>query len=657
MSSSFDFDLNRRHFLRAGAALGALAGLDALLPRYARAGGDLAARSPEVLDGSAGPLDLTIGRVSVPIGDRMGHATTINGTLPGPILRFKEGDEAVIRVTNTLDEDTSIHWHGILLPFDMDGVPQVSFPGIRPGETFEYRYPVEQYGSYWYHSHSGFQEQLGQYGALVIDPEEPEPFEYDRDYVVILSDWTFEDPHRIMARLKKRPDYYNRQKRTLFDFFRDAGERGVGAAVEDRLMWGGMRMNPTDISDMTGATYTYLMNGMAPGQNWTGLFQPGERVRLRLINASAASFFDVRIPGLPMTVVQADGQHVKPVETDELRLSIAETFDVIVEPREDRAYSLFAEAMDRSGYALGTLAPREGMRADVPPRRERPLLTMADMGMDHEGHDMGGGAADEHAAHDMPAADPDPHAGHDMPAADPDPHAGHDMPAPVPDPHAGHDMQGMEAGAGLRAPGTVPPMVAHGPDSHGPANASVPDQVMSRLHEPGVGLGNDGWRVLTYADLESPHPAHHLAPPEREIELHLTGNMERFMWSIDGKTFSEVEPIRLRLGERVRITMVNDTMMNHPMHLHGMWMELENGKGTAIPRQHTINVQPAEKLSVLVTADAPGPWAFHCHVLYHMDAGMFRVVEVGEDGHAPHGEGAHEPGGAGHHRGGSEGTR
>lgn len=633
MNSSFDFDLSRRHFLRTGVALGALAGLDALVPRYARAGGDLAARSPEVLDGSAGPLDLTIGRVSVPIGDRTGHATTINGTLPGPILRFKEGDEAVIRVTNTLDEDTSIHWHGILLPFDMDGVPQVSFPGIRPGETFEYRYPIEQYGSYWYHSHSGFQEQLGQYGALIIDPAEPDPFEYDRDYVVILSDWTFEDPHRIMARLKKRPDYYNRQKRTLFDFFRDAGERGVGAAVEDRLMWGGMRMNPTDISDMTGATYTYLMNGMAPGQNWTGLFEPGERVRLRLVNASAASFFDVRIPGLPMTVVQADGQHVKPIETDELRLSIAETFDVIIEPREDRAYSLFAEAMDRSGYALGTLAPREGMRADVPPRRERPLLTMADMGMDHEGHDMSGGAADEHA-------------GHDMPAADPDPHAGHDMPAPEPDPHAGHDMPGMETagGEGLRAPGTVPLMVAHGPDSHGPANASVPDQVMSRLHEPGVGLGNDGWRVLTYADLESPHPAHYLEPPEREIELHLTGNMERFMWSIDGKTFSEVEPIRLRLGERVRITMVNDTMMNHPMHLHGMWMELENGKGTAIPRQHTVNVQPAEKLSVLVTADAPGPWAFHCHVLYHMDAGMFRVVEV-VDGHAEH------------HDDGSEGAR
>ncbi|MEX2468053.1 MAG: copper resistance system multicopper oxidase [Gemmatimonadota bacterium] len=609
--------VSRRSFLRLGVAVGGLAGLDALVPGYAWAGGDLAARAPEVLDGSAGPIDLSIGRVSVPIGDRTGHATTINGSLPGPILRFREGDEAVLRVTNTLDEDTSIHWHGILLPNGMDGVPNVNFPGIRPGETFEYRYPIAQYGTYWYHSHSGFQEQLGQYGALIIDPSEPEPFAYDRDYVLVLSDWTFEDPYRIMARLKKRPDYYNRQKQTVFDFFRDAGDRGFVNALEERLMWGGMRMNPTDIADVNGATYTYLMNGMAPDTNWTALFTPGERVRLRLINASAASFFDVRIPGLPMTVVQSDGQHVKPVETDELRIAIAETYDVIVEPSEDQAYTIFAESMDRSGYARGTLAPREGMDAGVPPRRERPLLTMADMGMDHRG-DATAGA---HAGHAMPMP---------MPADTVEDAAGG---------HEGHDMDAMgpmaiQAEGALREPGTVPPMVVHGPDTHGVANASVPDQVMSRLHEPGVGLGEDGWRVLVYTDLEAIEPAHHLEPPEREIELHLTGNMERFMWSIDGKTLTQVEPIRLRLGERVRLTMVNDTMMNHPMHLHGMWMELENGRGTSIPRAHTVNVQPAEKLSVLVTADAPGPWAFHCHVLYHMDAGMFRIFEVVDEAHA-----------------------
>jgi CopA family copper-resistance protein len=601
--------VTRRSFLRVGATVGALAGLDALVPAYARGG--TSSLRPEVIDGSVAPIDLSIGEVSVQIGDRAARATTINGTLPGPILRFREGDEAIIRVTNTLDEDTSIHWHGILLPNGMDGVPGVNFPGIRPGETFEYRYPIEQHGTYWYHSHSGMQEQLGHYGALIIDPPGAERHEYDREYIVLLSDWTFEDPHRIMARLKKQPHYYNRQKRTVFDFIRDAGDRGLGAAVSDRLMWGGMRMDPTDLADVNGTTYTYLMNGMAPSQNWTGLFEPGERVRLRIINGSAASFFDIQIPGLPMTVIQKDGLYVKPVETDEFRIAIAETYDVIIEPGEDRAYALFAESMDRSGYAVGTLAPREGMQAEAPLRRERPLLTMADMGMDH---DMG----DAHAGHEMPAEDP--HAGHDMPAADP---------------HAGHDMSGMAgmAGNGLRAPGTVPPMSAHGPDTHGPANADVPDQVMSRLHEPGIGLGQDGWRVLTYAQLEAVEPAHHVAPPEREIELHLTGNMERYMWSIDGKTLSQAEPIRLRLGERVRITMVNDTMMNHPMHLHGMWMELENGNGTAIPRVHTVNVQPSEALSVLVTADAPGPWAFHCHVLYHMDAGMFRIVEVGDGAH------------------------
>ncbi|MDZ7778853.1 MAG: copper resistance system multicopper oxidase [Gemmatimonadota bacterium] len=597
--------LSRRDFVRVGATLGGLAGLDALVPRYARAGGDLAARAPEVLDGSAAPLDLTIGRVSVPIGDRTGHATTINGSLPGPILRFREGDEAVMRVTNALDEDTSVHWHGILLPNGMDGVPNVNYPGIRPGETFEYRYPIAQYGTYWYHSHSGLQEQLGQYGALIIDPAEPEPFEYDRDYVVVLSDWTFEDPYRIMARLKKVPHYYNRQKRTVFDFIRDAGDQGFGAALSDRLMWGGMRMDPTDIADITGATYTYLMNGLPPDAGWTGLFEPGERVRLRFINASAASFFDVRIPGLPMTVVQSDGQHVKPVETDEFRIGIAETYDVIVEPREDRAYTVFAEAMDRSGYGAGTLAPREGMRAEVPERRARPLLSMADMGMQHDMDDMDGMGDGQ----DMPGdADPD-----EAPAMD----------------HGDHGMQHM-AGNQDRPPGTVAPMTEHGPDDHGPGSASVPDQVMSRLHEPGNGLGEDGWRVLTYTDLEALEARHHLDPPEREIELHLTGNMERFMWSINGTTFSEAEPIQLRQGERIRLTMVNDTMMNHPMHLHGMWMELENGKGGAIPRQHTVNVKPAEKLSALVTADAPGPWAFHCHVLYHMDAGMFRVVMVGD---------------------------
>ncbi len=605
---------DRRTFLRFGAGTAALATLDALVPGYAWAAPDESlTRTPDVLDGSATSLDLTIGHTEIRIGGQRGRATTINGSLPGPILRFREGDEAVIRVTNTLDEDTSLHWHGILLPNPMDGVPRVTYPGIRSGETFEYRFPIRQYGTYWYHSHSGFQEQLGQYGALIIDPADPEPFTYDRDYVVVLSDWTFEDPHRIMSRLHKRPAYYNYQKRTVADFFRDAADRGLFSTVGDRLMWGGMRMSPTDISDVTGATYTYLMNGMGPDANWTALFRPGERVRLRFVNASAASYFDVRIPGLPMTVVQASGQHVQPVETDEFRIAVAETFDVIVEPRGERAFTVFAEAMDRSGFARGTLAPQEGMEAEIPARRPRATLTMEDMGMDHSG--MEGMTPDTaKAAATGAAMTMSGHEAHAMPAAPP----------------SGHEKADMAMGGAGRTPGSLPEPTMHGPDHHGAGNAAVAVVSKSRLDEPGLGLGEDGWRVLRYTDLCSLEERHHLAPPDREIELHLTGNMERFMWSIDGQTYSEAEPIRLMLGERIRLTLVNDTMMNHPMHLHGMWMELENGKGTSIPRVHTVNVKPAERLSLLVNADAPGAWAFHCHILYHMDSGMFRVVEVSE---------------------------
>lgn len=593
--------LDRRSFLRYGGVAGALAGLDVLAPERLRALGAQARPIPLVLDGSAGPIDLTIRHTRVQIGGRSRRSVTINDTLPGPVLRFREGDEAVIRVTNLLDEDTSLHWHGILLPNAMDGVPGVTYDGIHSGETFEYRYPLRQYGTYWYHSHSGFQEQLGQYGALIVDPVDSEPFDYDRDYVVVLSDWTSEDPQRIMARLKKQPDYYNRQKRTVSDFFDEASEQGFFSALGDRLMWGGMRMSPTDISDVTGATYTYLVNGLPPEDNWTGLFQPGERVRLRFINASAASYFDVRIPGLPMTVVQAMGQHVAPVDTDEIRIAVAETYDVIVEPADTRAYTVFAEAMDRSGFARGTLARQEGLEAEVPVRRPRPTLTMADMGMAMEGMDMGDTANEGMA---MPGME-----------------GSHQEPAGM----AHVDVAGPDE---LRAPGTPPPPAFHGPDHHGPGNAAVAATARSRLHEPGPGLGDDGWRVLRYTDLRSVEPHHHLAPPDREIEIHLTGNMERFMWSMDGKTYSQVDPIPVRLGERVRLTMVNDTMMNHPMHLHGMWMELENGQGPAIPRVHTVNVKPAEKISLLVSADAEGPWAFHCHILYHMEAGMFRVVEV-----------------------------
>ena len=653
--------MERRDFVRLAAAMGMLAGSESLFPRWtqgmSRRG--IGARTPTGLR----VQDLTIAETPATIAGRRATAVTINGTIPGPLLRYREGDEVLLRVHNRLSEDTSIHWHGVLVPPPMDGVPGVSFPGIAAGETFEYRYGIRQYGTYWYHSHSGLQEQLGHYGPMILEPAGGYPFQFDREFVVVLSDWTFENPYQVLDRLKKQGNYYNVQRRTLGDFFSDVKRDGLMPTIRDRLMWLDMRMDPTDILDVTGATYSYLLNGLAPGANWSGVFNPGERVLVRVINAAADTMFDVRIPDLPMTIVQASGQFVQPVETDEFRIANAETYDFIIEPG-DRPYTLFAESMDRTGYARGTLTPRLGLNAPIPPRRRRPLLTMADMGMDHgdmAGMDIAGGMAGmDHG--NTPATTGGPPA---RPAPAADPHAGHGAAPPPPaarppatDPHAGHNMTGQPpraapvapaidttatdqaryaiAGAirtsGLRAPGTLPGMLEHEPGRHGVDNAAVPMMVTSRLAEAGVGLGSDGWRVLRYTELRSLAPLPGFAAPTREIEIHLTGNMERFMWSIDGVPFERAHPIRMNYGERVRLTMVNDTMMNHPMHLHGMFMELENGHGAFIPRIHTVNVKPAERLSLLITADEPGRWAFHCHILYHMEVGMFRVFEVSEPG-------------------------
>ena len=590
--------------LQSLGATGLVTGVNSLVPEYARRAPlrDAPATLVPRVDRGEVVHELEIAETRLRIEGRSTTATTINGTVPGPLIRLREGGEAVLRVHNRLEEDTSIHWHGLILPPEMDGVPGLSFPGIRPGETFEYRFPVRQAGTYWYHSHSGLQEQLGHYAPLVIDPVDPLPYAFDREFVLVLSDWTFENPYRLLERLKKQPDYYNYQRRTFMDFFRDVGRDGFGATVRDRLMWSSMRMNPTDIADVTGATYSYLLNGLAPETNWTGLFRPGERVLLRIINAAAGSYFDVRVPGVPMTVVQVSGQPVEPVETEEFRIALAETYDVIVQLPDDRPYTVYAEAMDRSGFASGTLAPRAGLVGALPARRRRPTLTMGDMGMAHGAMaGMENSVADEHAGHDMSAM---------APAA----------PATT-----------------LRAPGTLPEQAPHTGGSHGVENGTVPESVSSRLSEPGNGLGEDGRRVLLYTDLRSLAPQADFKAPDREIELHLTGNMERFAWGIDGVPFHKAKPIEFIHGERLRLTMVNDTMMNHPMHLHGMWMELENGHGDRIPRVHTINVKPAEKVSLLITADAPGRWAFHCHVLYHMEVGMFRIVQVSEaDPHAGH---------------------
>jgi CopA family copper-resistance protein len=587
-----------------------------LLPAFAQNAPERPVATPD----SSGAIDLVIGETKITIGGKRAVATTINGTVPGPLVRLREGTEAVIRVTNQLKGDTSIHWHGVLLPFQMDGVPGLSYDGIQPGETFEYRFPVTQNGTYWYHSHTGLQEQTGLYGPMIIESAQPEPWAYDREYVVVLSDWTFDDPHTLLAKLKKQADYSNYQQRTLQEFIRDTRRDGFVPTTKERLMWSKMRMMPTDFADVTGYHYTYLLNGRAPESNWTGLFKPGEKVRLRFINAAAGTYFDVRIPGMPMTVVQADGQNVAPVQVDEFRIAIAETYDVIVEPKADEAYTIFAESMDRSGYARGTLAPRSGMSAAIPPRRERPLLTMKDMGMDMSnmkgmsGMDGMNGMDSKAMPNGNAAMSGMDHAKMNMaPPATPKSHGAH-----------GSAMSGMQHGNEEAAK-----TYRHSPDTHGPGNTTVAMVSQNRLHEPGSGLEDAAWKVLVYTDLKSPAPGVDLRPPRREIELHLTGNMERYMWSFDGEQFSAgTEPIRLVHGERVRLTFVNDTMMNHPIHLHGMWMVLDNGNGQHNPRKHTINVKPAERLSADVTVDAPGNWAFHCHILFHMEMGMFRVVSV-----------------------------
>ena len=622
-----------RRDLLAAASAAALSGGPLGRWAYADAGAARHAGDPAELTVPAdGALDLVVNRTPMRVNGRSTDSpVTVNGTLPAPTLRMREGQDVVIRVHNRLrDEDTSIHWHGLLVPMDMDGVPGVSFPGIRPGGTFTYRYKVRQYGTYWYHSHSGFQEQLGHYGALLIDPAEPEPFAYDREYVIILSDWTFENPNRILEKLKIFEGYYNFQRPTVANLITQAQEEGLGNALRTRLQWERMRMDPTDIADVTGATYTYLMNGRSPEENWTAVAKPGQRVRLRLVNSGTGTFFDFRIPGLPLTVVAADGQYLKPVETDELRIAVAETYDVLVTLPDDRAYTIVAETTDRSGYARGTLAPRAGMSAPVPPRRQRPMLTMADMGMAGHGGSGGmsgmdaGGHGDGHGAATKPAG-PAPQATGE--------HGAHGATtAAAPDAHAGHGAGvagARHAGAAGLPTENLPEFVTHGPDDHGRDNSMVAMMPMRRYAEPGTGLGQDGWRVLTYADLRNLKRFPDRRAPDREFDLHLTGNMGRFIWGMDGKKFSDADMIRLVYGERVRVNMINDTMMAHPMHLHGMWMDVYAGGSLHdFVRKHTVGVKPGELLTFDVTVDAPGHWAFHCHLLYHMDAGMFRTVAV-----------------------------
>ena len=610
--------IDRRRFVSAALGGGTAAALAPWFPAWAQAvSPGIPAPLPTV---SGNDIRLRIARQTMRIDGKVSRAIGLNGTVPGPLVRLKEGQQARLTVINDLDEDSSIHWHGLILPFQMDGVPGVSFPGIKPRSTFVYEFPVVQSGTYWYHSHSGLQEQLGHYGPIVIDPAGADPIGYDREHVVVLSDHSHLSPEAIFRKLKVNPGHFNMQRQTLSGLL-----AGKDQSLKERVEWGAMRMDPTDVADVNGSTYQFLVNGYGPRDNWTALFAPGERVRLRIINASAMTIFNVRIPGLRMTIVQADGLNVVPTEIDEFQIAVAETYDVIVTPVEDRAYTLVAEANDRSGMGRATLAPRAGMVAEVPPLRERPLATMKDMGMG----DMSGGAMAgmDHSGGDMGAMP--------MPASDPScppEHAkmGHCTPA-----GESGAMAGMDHGSGGGMQHSMRDFSVAPQVKRDPSVQTISPMPMDRMGEPGQGLENVGHKVLTYHDLVALERNPDTRAASRSLDIHLTGNMERFMWSFDGVKMSDHhEPIPFIEGERVRINLINDSMMSHPIHLHGHFFELVTGKGDRSPRKHTVLVQPGGTASFDFTADALGDWAFHCHMLYHMHAGMMRVVSVRPRGDA-----------------------
>ena len=592
-------DTNRRRFMQmAGAGLFVTGfGTTLLLPAWAKTAA-LGLRETEIKT----RYDLNIGYSPIVIDGRKATSTGINGTMPGPLIRLREGDMVNLNVTNGLDTDSSIHWHGIILPPNMDGVPGLSFRGIAPGDTYHYKYRLEQAGTYWYHSHSGFQEQTGTYGPLIIDPKTPEPFAYDREHVVVLSDWSFTSPETIFRNINLAGGYYNYQKRTVFDYADDIADKGFDEATKNWMAWGRMRMSPVDLLDVTGSTYTYLVNGNSPDMNWTGLFKPGETVRLRFINSAAMTNFDVRIPGLDMTVVMVDGKRVKPVSFHEFRIGVAETYDVLVTPRADKAFTIFAESLNRGGHARGTLAPEAGMSAEIPIRRKRPVRTLEAIGMGGMDATFLGGGMDHAKMGGMSGMKE----------------------------HANKMQDHSQMNMGdPQVPGPKGP-TPFKPDKNNTNVAMVIMSPRDRLAEPGIGLGDDGWKVLTYKDLKSNEPQPYKDAVDREMTINITANMERYMFSFDGKKFTEHDgPYMFKHNERLRLWLVNHTMMEHPIHLHGMWMQLENGgNNDEIPYKHTILVKPGEKLSLKITPIEKGDWAFHCHLIYHMEGGMFQVVRV-----------------------------
>lgn len=625
MSARSTMSVSRRRFVKGLAAGGVLLGVSTPLRHVLAQDVIASGTAAPVLKGTQ--FDLVVAESPVNFTGKPAIATTINGTLPAPTLRWKEGETVTIRVTNRLAVSTSIHWHGIILPFQMDGVPGISFNGIAPGETFTYRFKVQQSGTYWYHSHSGFQEQTGMFGAIIIDPAEGKDIAADREHVLLLSDWMDDDPMTVLGRLKKQGDYYNYGQLTAGEFFSDVSKDGWKAALSKRKMWNEMRMNPTDMGDLSAAVLTFLTNGITPAGNWTGLFQKGEKIRLRCINGSGNTFYDVRIPGLKLKVVQVDGVNIEPISVDEFRFGPGETCDVVVEPKDD-VYTIFSQTMDRTGYALGTLAVKSGLRAPVPAIDKLEWLSMEDMmgdmsnmaGMDHGAMNMGGMSMDNMDMSGMPSMEGDSMA--QMPNMAGMDHSAMGMQ------HGGMAMDHSQHAANsdpLKIPSKKP---RHASTEYGASTDNRIDSPRTSLSDPGVGLRNNGRRVLTLADMHTIGGPLDPRGPGREIELHLTGNMERYTWSFDGLEFGKSSPVHFKYGERVRVILQNDTMMTHPMHLHGVWSELETPEGEFLARRHTIPVQPAQRISFLVTADALGRWAWHCHLMMHMDAGMFREVII-----------------------------
>lgn len=637
--------IDRRALLRSAGLGGAGFALAAWMPAWAQtASPGLVSDLPTV---SGNDITLRIARQTMMIDGRPSRAIGINGTVPAPLIRLREGQNVRLKVINDLDEDSSIHWHGLLVPTQFDGVPGVSFPGIKPRSTFLYEFPIRQNGTYWYHSHSGMQEQLGHYGPIVIHPAGADPVKFDREHVIVLSDYSQSSPEAIFRNMKTMPGFYNYQRQTLAGLL-----AGRDQKLKGRVTWGSMRMDPADVSDATGAAYTYLVNGHGPSDNWTALFKPGERVRLRVINASSMTTFNVRIPGLRLTIVQADGQNVMPVEVDEFQIGVAETYDAVVTPADDKAFTLVGEAVDRSGMARATLAPRAGMAAAVPPLRPRPIATMKDMGMDMSsmggmGGDNGSMAGMDHSkmagmdsSKPMPAMDMSGGSGAAMPGMAMPQSRGVDptseqnrsaalggverMPSNMAGTAGSGDMAGMDMGAMKMRDFSYAPEVKKGPGVQ-----TISPTPMDRTGEPGQGLEDVGHRVLVYKDLMALEPNPDVRAPSRSLDIHLTGNMERFMWSFDGVKMSDtMAPFPFTEGERVRINLINDTMMGHPIHIHGHFFELVTGHGNHAPRKHTVIVQPGGKVTWDFTADAVGDWAFHCHLLYHMMAGMMRTVSV-----------------------------